>query len=81
MRVLPKVSRIVLLPPFIILGVPFFLASLAFNLFLSAFDKVKRYMQVVIFISGFFLIAIGILILTDSFRAIAAYLTDFFNPI
>ena len=63
------------------LGVPFFLASLAFNLFLSAFDKVKRYMQVVIFISGFFLIAIGILILTDSFRAIGSYLTDLFNPI
>jgi cytochrome c-type biogenesis protein len=63
------------------LGVPFFLASLAFNLFLSAFDKVKRYLQVVIFISGFFLIAIGILILTDSFRAIGTYLMDVFNPI
>jgi len=63
------------------LGLPFFAASLAFNLFLSAFEKVRRYMRVIIFISGFFLIAIGILILTDSFASIGIYLTDLFNPI
>jgi cytochrome c-type biogenesis protein len=62
------------------LGLPFFLASLAFNVFLSTFEKIKRYMRVIIFISGFFLIAIGILILTDSFRTIGGYLTDIFNP-
>jgi cytochrome c-type biogenesis protein len=63
------------------LGLPFFVASLAFNLFLSAFQKMQRYMRVIIFVSGFFLIAIGILILTDTFRSIGAYLTDIFNPI
>ena len=62
------------------LGLPFFLAALAFNLFLSTFEKIKRYMRVVIFISGFLLIAIGILILTDSFRSIGGYLMDVFNP-
>jgi len=63
------------------LGIPFLVASLAFNLFLSAFQKMQRYMRVIIFISGFFLIAIGILILTDTFRSIGTYLTDIFNPI
>ncbi len=63
------------------LGLPFFIASLAFNLFLSTFDRIKRYMRIVIFVSGFFLIAIGVLILTDSFRAIGSYLMDIFNPI
>jgi cytochrome c-type biogenesis protein len=62
------------------LGLPFFLASLAFNLFLSAFDKIKRYMRVIIFVSGFFLVAMGVLILTDSFRSISSYMMDIFNP-
>ena len=63
------------------LGIPFLVASLAFNLFLSAFRKMQRYMRVIIFVSGFFLIAIGILILTDTFRSIGNYLTDIFNPL
>jgi len=52
------------------LGIPFFLSSLAFNSFLSAFDKIKRYMRWVTLISGVFLIIIGILFLTDTFREI-----------
>jgi len=62
------------------LGIPFFISSLAFNLFLSAFEKIRRYMKVVIFISGFFLIAVGILFLTDSFRMLGGYMMDVFNP-
>ena len=57
------------------LGIPFLLASLAFNLFLSTFEKMRRYMKVVIFISGFFLIGVGILLLTGTFRVV----TDYFN--
>src|SRR3989304_2586814 len=52
------------------LGIPFFLSSLAFNSFLSAFDKIKRYMRVINIVSGLFLIGIGILFLTDTFREI-----------
>src|SRR4030066_1595930 len=37
------------------LGIPFFLSSLAFNSFLSAFEKIKRYMRVITLISGLFL--------------------------
>ena len=57
------------------LGIPFLLASLAFNLFLSTFEKIRRYMKVIIFVSGFFLIAVGILLLTGTFRVV----TDYFN--
>jgi cytochrome c-type biogenesis protein len=62
------------------LGVPFFLCSLAFNSFLSAFERIKRYMRVVTIVSGFFLIGIGILLLTDTFQEINTYLNILINP-
>jgi len=62
------------------LGVPFFLSSLAFNLFLSAFERIKRYMRVITIVSGSFLIAIGILLLTDMFKEITSYLMILANP-
>ena len=62
------------------LGVPFFLSSLAFNSFLSAFEKIKRYMRVITLVSGLFLIAIGILMLTDTLQDINHYLNTLTNP-
>ena len=62
------------------LGIPFFLSSLAFNSFLSAFDKIKRYMKIITIISGLFLIGIGILFLTDTFKDINSYLNALTNP-
>lgn len=62
------------------LGIPFFLSSLAFNSFLSAFDKIKRYMRVINVVSGLFLIGIGILFLTDTFREINSYLNLLISP-
>jgi len=62
------------------LGIPFFLSSLAFNSFLSAFDKIKRYMRVINIVSGLFLIGIGILFLTDTFQEINSYLNLLTNP-
>jgi cytochrome c-type biogenesis protein len=62
------------------LGFPFFLSSLAFNSFLSAFERIKRYMRVITLVSGLFMIAIGILFLTDTFREINTYLNIFDNP-
>ena len=62
------------------LGIPFFLSSLAFTSFLSAFARFRRYMNVIILVSGFFLIGIGILFLTDTFRWISSYLTILANP-
>jgi len=62
------------------LGVPFLLSSLAFNYFLSTFERIKRYMRLITIVSGFFLIGIGILLLTDAFREINAYLNMLANP-
>jgi len=62
------------------LGIPFFLSSLAFNSFLSAFDKMKRYLRVINIVSGLFLIGIGILFLTDTFKEINSYLNMLNNP-
>ncbi len=62
------------------LGIPFLLSSLAFNAFLSGFDRIKRYMRWITLISGIFLILIGILFLTDTFRDINAYLNQLANP-
>jgi cytochrome c-type biogenesis protein len=62
------------------LGVPFFLSSLAFNSFLCAFERIKRYMRVIALVSGLFMIIIGILFLTDTFREINSFLNIFGNP-
>jgi cytochrome c-type biogenesis protein len=62
------------------LGVPFFLSSLAFNSFLSAFEKIRRYMKIVTVVSGVFLIAIGILFLTDLFSTLNTYLNILADP-
>jgi cytochrome c-type biogenesis protein len=77
----PILSTILLLTYYSIgLGIPFFLSSLAFNSFLSAFDKIKRYMRVITIVSGLFLIGIGILFLTDTFKDINSYLNALINP-
>ena len=62
------------------LGIPFFLSSLAVNSFLSAFNKMKRYMRVINIVSGLFMIGIGILFLTDTFKEINSYLSLLANP-
>ena len=62
------------------LGIPFFLSSLALTSFLSAFARFRRYMNVIILVSGFFLIGIGILFVTDSFRSVSSYLSILGNP-
>jgi cytochrome c-type biogenesis protein len=59
------------------LGVPFFLSSLAFNSFLSTFERIRRFMRVITIVSGFFLILVGILFLTDMFSTIHTYLHIF----
>jgi len=62
------------------LGIPFFLSSLAFSTFLSAFERIKRYMRWITLISGIFMILIGILFLTDTFRMINAFFNRLANP-
>jgi len=60
------------------LGLPFFLASLAINTFLSYFNWFKKYLRPVTIGSGCFLIFIGILFLTDRFAFLTRYLNMIF---
>ena len=48
------------------LAIPFFITSLAINTFLSHFSLVNKYMRPILILSGLFLIAFGILFLTNS---------------
>jgi len=61
------------------LGIPFFLASLALNSFLIYFDRARRYIRAISLVSGVFLIVVGILILTDSFRVLSQYVNYLFH--
>jgi len=54
------------------LGIPFILTALAFGSMAPALRRLNRHMGVVNVISGLFLIAIGILLLTDTFERLAA---------
>ena len=56
------------------LAVPFLLAALALDRFLSTFQKVRRWMPVVEKASGGLLIFLGLLLLTGRFTVLAAWL-------
>lgn len=57
------------------LGIPLLITSLAINIFLKFFNKIKKYFRVIEIIGGIILIIIGILIITDKF----ILLTNFFS--
>jgi cytochrome c-type biogenesis protein len=48
------------------LAIPFLATSLAMSAFLSRFSTIQRYMRVIMIVSGLFLIAFGVILLTDS---------------
>jgi cytochrome c-type biogenesis protein len=52
------------------LGIPFFLSSLAFNSFLSLFNRFKRFIPAVNIVSGLILIAVGVFLLFSDFDAV-----------
>jgi cytochrome c-type biogenesis protein len=60
------------------LGVPFFATSLGINAFLKYYDRFRRYMRVVSFISGSFLIVMGILLFTNFFAVFTGRLNAWF---
>jgi cytochrome c-type biogenesis protein len=49
------------------LGLPFLVSSLAFNTFLSFFNRFKRFIPVVNIVSGLILVAIGVFLLITDF--------------
>jgi cytochrome c-type biogenesis protein len=58
------------------LAVPFFLSSLMFNSFLSYSGKIRKYMRVIMIISGLLLIIFGILLLTNNVRQLTSFFPD-----
>jgi cytochrome c-type biogenesis protein len=58
------------------LALPFFLSSLMFNSFLSYSAKIRKYMRVVMLLSGALLIVFGILLLTNNVRLLGALVPD-----
>lgn len=60
------------------LGLPFLLASLAINTFLSYFNWLRKYLRIVTVASGCFLILVGILFVTDRFALLNMYLNMIF---
>jgi cytochrome c-type biogenesis protein len=58
------------------LGVPFLLAALAFNSFLTYTRILNRYMRAIMVVSGLILIAFGVILLTDNLRYLTAFFPD-----
>ncbi len=52
------------------LAIPFFLAALALDRFLSLFDRYKRFLPAVSTASGLLMIAVGLLLVTDYFTVL-----------
>jgi len=58
------------------LALPFFLSSLMFNSFLSYSVKIRKYMRVIMIVSGLLLIVFGILLLTNNVRQLTSFFPD-----
>jgi cytochrome c-type biogenesis protein len=58
------------------LAVPFFISSLMFNSFLSYSVRIRKYMRVIMLMSGVVLIAFGILLLTNNVRRLMSFFPD-----
>ncbi|MGH7550093.1 MAG: cytochrome c biogenesis CcdA family protein [Gemmatimonadota bacterium] len=63
------------------LGLPFFAAAVGFNSFLTAFRSARRWMRPIEIGSGLVLVAVGILIFTNTFAVLAAYLNRVLLPL
>jgi cytochrome c-type biogenesis protein len=59
------------------LGVPFLATALALNQFFAALAKIRRHYHKIELVSGALLIAVGLLIFTGRFTAIAQWLTPY----
>jgi cytochrome c-type biogenesis protein len=59
------------------LGLPLFIASLGVNTFITYFKKINKYIRFVSLTSGLFLILVGVMIFTDSFTLITAFLAKY----
>jgi cytochrome c-type biogenesis protein len=61
------------------LAIPFFLSSLALHQFLVLFARFKKYIRLMEIVTGVFLMAVGILIFTNSLSIFSRYATIWFG--
>ncbi|GBE00053.1 thiol:disulfide interchange protein precursor [bacterium BMS3Abin07] len=59
------------------LAIPFLIASLAINTFLSHSKKIQRYMRVIMIISGLLMVIFGIMLLTNQVSQLTRFFPDF----
>jgi cytochrome c-type biogenesis protein len=59
------------------LGLPLLVTSLAVNSFLVSFQKIRNYLWLVSLVSGLFLIAVGIMIFTNSFTLLTSWMSSY----
>ncbi len=58
------------------LAIPFILASALFNLFLGSMRSIRQWMPWITRVSGGFLVVMGVLIFTNAFTILSAFLTQ-----
>lgn len=58
------------------LAIPFILASVLFNVFLGSMRSIRQWMPWITRVSGSFLIVMGVLIFTNAFTILSAFLTQ-----
>ena len=63
------------------LAIPFFLSSLAFNQMLSSLRWVKKYLNILEKLTGVLLIAVGVLLMTNSLSWLSGVMTQWLAPL
>lgn len=63
------------------LGVPFFVAAVGFNTFLTTFRRIRSWMRPIEIASGLMLVVVGFLIFTNYFAVLASYLNRWLLPL
>lgn len=59
------------------LAVPFFATALAIGAVLPVLNRIKRYLPAIEFVSGLFLVVVGMVLVTDSFFIVTGWLNQF----
>jgi cytochrome c-type biogenesis protein len=62
------------------LGIPFILTGLALSRFMGAFSWIKKHYQIITFISGLLIVAMGVLLITNYLSYIGTILSRFPSP-
>ena len=57
------------------LGIPFLVTAVAVNAFFTVFNRIKRHFRIIEIISGALLVLVGLLIFTDRFDMLAAWVS------